>query len=111
MGAALAKVVLPSKTTILFVDTLKKLAAKILEKYGHTAEIAENGSLAVNLYKVQLRQGKPFDITLMDASIPLVCDIEATVLIGSFEIHKGISLISIIALTVHAMIGDRERCL
>lgn len=41
----------------------QKLSVKILEKYGHTVEITENGSLAVNAFKGQ--QGKPFDIILV----------------------------------------------
>lgn len=43
----------------------QKLAVKILEKYGHTVEIAENGSLAVDAFKARIQQGKPFDIILV----------------------------------------------
>lgn len=43
----------------------QKLAVKILEKYGHTVEIAENGSLAVDAFKGRVSQGKPFDIILV----------------------------------------------
>jgi osomolarity two-component system, sensor histidine kinase NIK1 len=43
----------------------QKLAVKILEKYGHTVEIAENGSLAVDAFKDRVAQGKPFDIILI----------------------------------------------
>ena len=43
----------------------QKLAVKILEKYGHTVEIAENGSLAVDAFKARVAQGKPFDIILV----------------------------------------------
>ena len=45
----------------------QKLAVKILEKYGHTVEIAENGSLAVDAFKGRVAQGKPFDIILVGA--------------------------------------------
>ena len=41
----------------------QKLSVKILENYGHTVEITENGSLAVNAFKGQ--RGKPFDIILV----------------------------------------------
>jgi CheY-like chemotaxis protein len=51
----------------------QKLAVKILEKYGHTVEIAENGSLAVDAFKARVAQGKPFDIIL-------VCRLPCTVL-------------------------------
>ena len=43
----------------------QKLAVKILEKYGHSVEIAENGSLAVDAFKSRVNQGKPFDIILV----------------------------------------------
>ena len=43
----------------------QKLAVKILEKYGHSVEIAENGSLAVDAYKARVLQNKPFDIILV----------------------------------------------
>ena len=43
----------------------QKLAVKILEKYGHTVEIAENGSLAVDAFKGRVAQNKPFEIILV----------------------------------------------
>jgi osomolarity two-component system sensor histidine kinase NIK1 len=43
----------------------QKLAVKILEKYGHTVEIAENGSLAVDAFKARVQQNRPFDIILV----------------------------------------------
>lgn len=43
----------------------QKLAVKILEKYGHSVEIAENGSLAVDAFKTRVQQAKPFDIILV----------------------------------------------
>ncbi|KAG9312444.1 HAMP TYPE histidine kinase [Chiua virens] len=39
----------------------QKLAVKILEKYGHSVEIAENGSLAVDAFKTRVQLSKPFD--------------------------------------------------
>jgi len=89
----------------------QKLAVKILEKYGHTVEIAENGSLAVDAFKGRVAQGKPFDIILMDVSMPFMGGMEATELIRSYETSKNLPRTPIIALTAHAMIGDRERCL
>ncbi|TFK18039.1 hypothetical protein FA15DRAFT_731614 [Coprinopsis marcescibilis] len=89
----------------------QKLAVKILEKYGHSVEIAENGSLALDAFKARVVQNKPFDIILMDVSMPFMGGMEATEHIRSYEMHKGLSPSPIIALTAHAMIGDRERCL
>jgi osomolarity two-component system sensor histidine kinase NIK1 len=89
----------------------QKLAVKILEKYGHTVEIAENGSLAVDAFKARVQRNRPFDIILMDVSMPFMGGMEATELIRAYEMHNNLLPIPIIALTAHAMIGDRERCL
>lgn len=43
--------------------------------------------------------------------MPFMGGMEATEVIRSYEMHKGLTAIPIIALTAHAMIGDRERCL
>ncbi|KZP13596.1 hypothetical protein FIBSPDRAFT_753155 [Athelia psychrophila] len=89
----------------------QKLAVKILEKYGHSVEIAENGSLAVDAYKARVKRNQPFNIILMDVSMPFMGGMEATELIRAYEKSEGLMPIPIIALTAHAMIGDRERCL
>lgn len=47
----------------------QKLAVKILEKYGHTVEIAENGSLAVDAFKTRVLQNKPFNVILVSWSL------------------------------------------
>jgi PleD family two-component response regulator len=47
----------------------QKLAVKILERYGHTVEIAENGSLAVEAFKGRVAQDQPFDIILVRSFI------------------------------------------
>jgi osomolarity two-component system sensor histidine kinase NIK1 len=89
----------------------QKLAVKILEKYGHVVEIAENGSLAVDAFKARVQKTRPFDIILMDVSMPFMGGMEATELIRAYEMQHCLDPIPIIALTAHAMIGDRERCL
>jgi hypothetical protein len=45
----------------------QKLAVKILEKYGHVVEIAENGSLAVEAFKARVQKNRPFDLILVSA--------------------------------------------
>ncbi|KIY49681.1 hypothetical protein FISHEDRAFT_40420 [Fistulina hepatica ATCC 64428] len=89
----------------------QKLAVKILEKYGHLVEIADNGSIAVDAFKQRIIQLKPFDIILMDVSMPFMGGMDATKIIRTFEADHGLTPTPIIALTAHAMIGDRERCL
>lgn len=51
----------------------QKLAVKILEKYGHSVEIAENGSLAVDAFKGRVAQARPFDIVLVSDTLLLRC--------------------------------------
>lgn len=90
----------------------QRLAVRILEKYGHIVEIAENGSVALNKFKERVQRGKQaFDVILMDVSMPFMGGMEATELIRAYETEHHLERTPIIALTAHAMIGDRERCL
>lgn len=50
----------------------QQLAVKILEKYGHTVEIADNGSLAVDAFKARGKINKPYDIILVRFSLLFV---------------------------------------
>ncbi|KAG1842615.1 hypothetical protein F4604DRAFT_1938680 [Suillus subluteus] len=72
----------------------------------------QNGSLAVEAFKARVQVNKPFDIILMDVSMPFMGGMEATELIRTYEMNKGLLRTPIVALTqaAHAMIGDRERC-
>jgi len=83
----------------------QRLASRMLEKMGDTVVLANNGKEAVTA----LNQGA-FDVILMDLQMPVLGGIEATAIIREQEETTGIH-IHIIALTAHAMKGDRERCL
>ncbi|ORY02793.1 hypothetical protein K493DRAFT_311968, partial [Basidiobolus meristosporus CBS 931.73] len=83
----------------------QKLAAKILEKHGHEVTIVSNGLLAV-----EATEHYRFDLILMDVQMPIMGGFEATARIREMERTTG-THIPIIALTAHAMIGDREKCL
>lgn len=83
----------------------QKLAVRLLEKAGHAVTIANNGREAVETW----REGG-FDVILMDISMPEMDGLEATRQIRSEEAEGG-GHIPILALTAHAMKGDRERCL
>jgi len=89
----------------------QKVAVKLLENYGHRVQIVENGQLAVDAVKERWTKGKPYDVILMDVSMPFMGGMEATELIRAFESEQNLERTPIIALTAHAMIGDRERCL
>jgi PAS domain S-box-containing protein len=88
----------------------QRLAVRLLEKQGHTVVVAGNGREALALVLGDRKPAKPFDLVLMDVQMPMMDGLEATVLIRAAEKETG-RHIPIIALTAHAMKGDRERCL
>jgi CheY-like chemotaxis protein len=83
----------------------QKVAVRFLEKKGHTVVVAESGKKAVDAWGKQ-----PFDFILMDVQIAEMDGFEATAIIRGQE-KSGAKNIPIIAMTAHAMVGDRERCL
>jgi signal transduction histidine kinase/DNA-binding response OmpR family regulator len=83
------------------VLTNQKLATSLLKKRGHSVVVANNGKEAVEIFG-----GEKFDIILMDIQMPVMDGIEATKLI-----RKSGSEIPVIAMTAHAMKGDREKFL
>ncbi len=83
----------------------QKLALGILEKLGHRVTVANNGKEA--LEKLELRS---FDLVLMDVQMPEMDGLAATRELRRREAHTE-SHIPVVAMTAHAMKGDRERCL
>ncbi len=83
----------------------QRLALRWLEKWGHQVTIANNGYEALRLLDEQ-----QIDLVLMDVQMPELSGIEATALIREREKLTGHHL-PIIAMTAHAMKGDREHCL
>jgi osomolarity two-component system sensor histidine kinase NIK1 len=84
----------------------QRLAVKILEKYHHVVTVAGNGLEAVEAIKKQR-----FDVILMDVQMPIMGGFEATGKIREYEKAQGTHRTPIIALTAHAMMGDREKCI
>jgi len=83
----------------------QRVARAILERAGHTVVAATTGESAVRMWREQ-----PFDLILMDVQMPELDGFQATGLIREKERISG-AHIPIIAMTAHAMSGDRERCL
>jgi CheY-like chemotaxis protein len=84
------------------------LAVRLLEKRGYSTQVAENGQKALDI----LEKAAPgeFAIVLMDVQMPNMDGYEATAELRKREAKAGRHT-PIVALTAHAMKGDRERCL
>jgi PAS domain S-box-containing protein len=119
----------PGLRILLAEDNLvnQRLAAWLLEKRGHRLVIANNGREALAAFEEAERgapsakrpdqrsalcasRSAPFDLILMDVQMPDTDGLEATAAIRRREQASG-QHIPIIALTAHAMEGDRDRCL
>lgn len=81
------------------------IARRMLERDGHTVAVVETGAAAVRAWTE-----RPYDVVLMDLQMPEMDGFEATSAIRSLEAVQG-GHTPIIAITAHAMHGDRERCL
>jgi PAS domain S-box-containing protein len=85
----------------------RKLVTRLLQKRGHHVDAVENGRAAVAAVAAA---PAPFHVLLMDLQMPEMSGFEATHAIRERERDSGVHL-PIVALTAHAMAGDRERCL
>lgn len=97
------------KVRILLAEdnpTNRQVALRILEKLGFRADAAANG-----LEAVKALETLPYDVVLMDVQMPEMDGFEATALIRNPDSSVLDHDIPIIAMTAHAMSGDRERCL
>ena len=83
----------------------QKIASRLLEKLGYQTNIVNNGAKAVQALEETVYAG-----VLMDCQMPVMDGFEATTKIRHREKQTGIHT-PIIALTAHAIKGDRERCL
>ena len=83
----------------------QKLAVGLLEKWGHTVLVANNGQEAVELAAQQ-----PVDLVLMDIRMPVLDGLDATRAIRAREQQSG-GHVPILAMTANALKGDREKCL
>jgi two-component system sensor histidine kinase/response regulator len=81
------------------------LAVRLLEKEGHKVVVAGDGAKAL-----EALDKEQFDVILMDVQMPVMDGIEATAAIRERERRNG-SHVPIVAMTAHAMAGDRQRFL
>ncbi|MCX7019683.1 MAG: response regulator [Candidatus Sumerlaeota bacterium] len=82
------------------------VARKLLKKLGLEADLASNGFEALKALETI-----PYDLVLMDVQMPEMDGLEATCIIRDDGSHVINHNIPIIAMTAHAMKGDRERCI
>ena len=83
----------------------QQLILRLLERRGHSVTIAGDGRQAVDAYA-----RAAFDLIIMDVQMPVMDGFEATAAIRAVEATTGVH-VPIVAVTAHAMDGDRERCL
>jgi signal transduction histidine kinase/CheY-like chemotaxis protein/HPt (histidine-containing phosphotransfer) domain-containing protein len=99
---------IPSGLVVLLAEdneVNQELAIAILERRGCHVVLARNGREAVALW-----EREPVDLVLMDVQMPEMDGLRATQAIRALERTRGIRT-PIIAVTAHAMEGDRDRCL
>lgn len=102
---------LPLTAHILLVEneTINQIVATdMLEGFGCTVDLAENGKVAVE--KIQSAT-QPYDLILMDCMMPVMDGFEATKKVREYEKKGQLEKQKIIAMTANAMSGEREKCL
>lgn len=94
----------PGRKVLIVEDNLmnQKLAAIILESYGFRITIAENGVKAIDILRREY-----FDIILMDIQMPEMDGYMTTRILR----HELFVSIPVIAMTAHALAGEKEKCL
>lgn len=97
----------PGTKVLLVEDNVinQKLAIRLLERFGCSIEIAENGQAAV-----EALEKYDVDLVFMDCQMPVMNGFEATELIRHRETVTG-KHVPIVAMTANAMAGDMEKCL
>ncbi len=84
----------------------QRLISFILKKSGLQVDLAENGKIAVEYAQRSIAEGEPYDLILMDMQMPEMDGYEAT-----RHLRQSGWEGPVIALTAHAMTGDRTKCL
>jgi CheY-like chemotaxis protein len=104
--APLPKTTSGSRRLLVVEDNLvnQKVVTAVLRKRGFAIELANDGREAL----AKLESGVDFDLILMDVQMPGLDGLEATRIIRKDQRWKALP---IVAMTAHAMTGDKERCL
>jgi signal transduction histidine kinase/ActR/RegA family two-component response regulator len=108
-GPAAAALVVGDVAKVLVADdnpVNQKIAQQMLRKRRLDVTLADDGRQAVEAY-----QSHAFDLVLMDVQMPEMNGFEAVAAIRALELAEGRRHTPIVAVTAHAMAGDREKCL
>jgi CheY-like chemotaxis protein/HPt (histidine-containing phosphotransfer) domain-containing protein len=102
---------MPLRILVVDDNTInQRVAVRILQQLGYQPEVAGNGREALDAL-----DGKPFDFILMDVMMPEIDGLEATRLLRKRQTNPAYrnyqARIIVVAVTAHAMQGDREKCL
>jgi len=84
----------------------QRLISFVLSKAGAEVTVAENGQIALDEIRRAAEAGRPFDVVLMDMQMPVLDGYDAT-----RRLREVGWRVPVIALTAHAMQGDRQKCL
>ena len=105
-GGRIKTITMPNATVLLAEDNKvnQKVVVSILCKAGCEVDVADNGADAIR----QIRE-KHYDLVLMDCQMPIMDGFEATA--GIRAMDEPTRRVPIIALTAHAMKGDKKVCL
>ncbi|MEE9392609.1 MAG: ATP-binding protein [Planctomycetota bacterium] len=82
------------------------LVRLLLKKEGIESDCADDGHLGIEKAVAAEAEGKPYDIILLDMQMPILDGYETVA-----ELRRRALTSPVVALTAHAMVGDRERCL
>ncbi len=107
MRKASGKIQFPKASLLLVEDNPvnQMVASKMLQKYGCTLAVANNGQEAVEKVKAA-----NFDLVFMDCQMPVMDGYEATDLIRKLEALQKRTRVPIVAFTAHALKGEEEKC-
>ena len=85
----------------------QRLTKLILEKAGYSVITANNGQDAVDIYQSENK----IKLIIMDIQMPVLDGLSATQIIRYHEVDNKLNRTPVIALTAHAMKGDKEKCI